>query len=193
MAVAYCCRMHQKVHWQWHKHICFAIRAANNLEAKRGEGAGWWLRPPVAPAAHRERRDRGDELPRAVSELKQFYTNGAQSMLNVMGDGGPFVFKEWDGAVASMAMCEEATYVFGGSDAAGDDAVRACRKAPPGTVLVVEVGLINVKRDGGRKQEVDDFLTAKFVAEQRQKKLDRLDEQFMRLRMKQTGRTRRTR
>ena len=27
---------------------------------------------------------------------KQFYTNGAQSMLNQMGDGGPFVFKEWD-------------------------------------------------------------------------------------------------
>ena len=46
MAVAYCCRMHQKQHWQWHKHICFAIRAANNLEAKRGEGAGWVkLRP----------------------------------------------------------------------------------------------------------------------------------------------------
>ena len=40
MAVAYCCRMHQKKHWEWHKHICFAIRAANNLEAKRGEGAG---------------------------------------------------------------------------------------------------------------------------------------------------------
>ena len=52
MAVAYCCRAHQKQHWQWHKHICFAIRAANNLEAKRGEGAGWVkLRPRrYAPA-----------------------------------------------------------------------------------------------------------------------------------------------
>merc|ERR1719310_391839 len=62
----------------------------------------------------------------------------------------------------------------------------ACRKAPPGTVLVVEGGLINVKRDGGRRQEVNEFLTAKFVAERRQQKLDRLDEQkFMRIRMKQ--------
>ena len=108
-------------------------------------------------------------------------------MLNQMGDGGPFVFKEWDEAVASMAMCEEATFVF--SKGATQRAMMpyvGCRKAPPGTVLVVEVGLINVKRDGGRRQEVNDFLTAKFVAERRQQKLDRLDEQkFMRLRMKQ--------
>ena len=58
MSVAYCCRLHQKAHWQWHKHICFAIRAANNLEARRGEGAGWvklrprrWRRPPIENGA----------------------------------------------------------------------------------------------------------------------------------------------
>ena len=107
-------------------------------------------------------------------------------MLNQMGDGGPFVFKEWDEAVASMAMCEEATFVFSvGATQRAKMPFVACRQAPPGTVLVVEVGLINVKREGGRKQEVNDFLTAKFVAEKRQEKLDRLDEQkFMRLREK---------
>ena len=76
-------------------------------------------------------------------------------MLNQMGDGGPFVFKEWDEAVGSMAMCEEATFVF--SVGACQRAMMpfvACRKAPPGTVLVVEVGLINVKRESGRRQEV---------------------------------------
>ena len=187
MAVAYCCRMHQKVHWQWHKHICFAIRAANNLEAKRGEGAGWcklrprrWRRPPIENGCIVETNMRA-----RWANWKQFYTNGAQSMLNQMGDGGPFVFKEWDEAVASMAMCEEATFVFSvGATQRAMMPFVACRKAPPGTVLVVEVGLINVKRDGGRRQEVNDFLTQKFVAEARQKKLDRLDEQkFMRLRM----------
>jgi len=189
MAVAYCCRMHQKVHWQWHKHICFAIRAANNLEAKRGEGAGWcklrprrWRRPPIESGAIVETNCRA-----RWANWKQFYTNGAQSMLNQMGDGGPFVFKEWDEAIGSMAMCEEATFVFSvGATQRAMMPFVACRKAPPGTVLVVEVGLINVKRDGGRRQEVNDFLTQKFVAEQRQKKLDRLDEQkFMRLRMLQ--------
>ena len=107
-------------------------------------------------------------------------------MLNVMGDGGPFASREWDEAVASMAMCEEATFVFSvGATQRAMMPFVACRKAPPGTVLVVEVGLINVKRDGGRRQEVNDFLTAKFVAEKRQQKLDRLDEQkFMRLREK---------
>lgn len=86
-----------------------------------------------------------------------------------------------------MAMCEEATFVFSvGATQRAMMPFVACRKAPPGTVLVVEVGLINVKRDGGRRQEVNEFLTAKFVAERRQQKLDRLDEQkFMRLRMKQ--------
>ena len=189
MAVAYCCRMHQKKHWEWHKHICFAIRAANNLEAKRGEGAGWcklrprrWRRPPVENGAIVETNVRA-----RWANWKQFYTNGAQSMLNQMGDGGPFVLKEWDEAVASMAMCEEATFVFSvGATQRAMMPFVACRKAPPGTVLVCEVGLINVKRNGGRDQEVNDFLTAKFVAEARQKKLDRLDEQkFMRLRMKQ--------
>ena len=189
MAVAYCCRMHQKVHWEWHKHICFAIRAANNLEAKRGEGAGYvklrprrWRRPPIENGAIVETNCRA-----RWANWKQFYTNGAQSMLNQMGDGGPFVFKEWDEAVAGMAMCEEATFVFSvGATQRAMMPFVACRKAPPGTVLVVEVGLINVKRDGGRRQEVNDFLTAKFVAEKRQQKLDRLDEQkFMRLRMKQ--------
>ena len=187
MAVAYCCRMHQKAHWQWHKHICFAIRAANNLEAKRGEGAGWcklrprrWRRPPIENGCIVETNCRA-----RWANWKQFYTNGAQSMLNQMGDGGPFVFKEWDEAIASMAMCEEATFVFSvGATQRAMMPFVACRKAPPGTVLVVEVGLINVKRDGGRRQEVNDFLTSKFVAEQRQKKLDRLDEQkFMRLRL----------
>ena len=187
MAVAYCCRMHQKKHWEWHKHICFAIRAANNLEAKRGEGAGWvklrprrWRRPPIENGAIVETNTRA-----RWANWKQFYTNGAQSMLNQMGDGGPFVFKEWDEAVASMAMCEEATFVFSvGATQRAMMPFVACRKAPMGTVLVCEVGLINVKRNGGRDQEVNDFLTAKFVAEARQKKLDRLDEQkFMRLRM----------
>ena len=187
MAVAYCCRMHQKKHWEWHKHICFAIRAANNLEAKRGEGAGWcklrprrWRRPPVELGCIVETNVRA-----RWANWKQFYTNGAQSMLNQMGDGGPFVLKEWDEAVASMAMCEEATFVFSvGATQRAMMPFVACRKAPPGTVLVCEVGLINVKRNGGRDQEVNDFLTAKFVAEARQKKLDRLDEQkFMRLRM----------
>ena len=37
---------------------------------------------------------------------------GAQSMLNVMGDGGPLASREWDEAVASMSICEEATIVF---------------------------------------------------------------------------------
>lgn len=189
MAVSYCCRLHQKVHWQWHKHICFAIRAANNLEAKRGEGAGYcklrprrWRRPPIENGCIVETNCRA-----RWANWKQFYTNGAQSMLNQMGDGGPFVFKEWDEAVASMAMCEEATFVFSvGATQRAMMPFVACRKAPPGTVLVVEVGLINVKREGGRRQEVNEFLTQKFVAEQRQKKLDRLDEQkFLRLRMKQ--------
>ena len=189
MAVAYCCRMHQQKHWEWHKHICFAIRAANNLEAKRGEGAGWcklrprrWRRPPIENGAIVETNVRA-----RWANWKQFYTNGAQSMLNQMGDGGPFVFKEWDEGIASMAMCEEATFVFSvGATQRAMMPFVACRKAPPGTVLVCEVGLINVKRNGGRDQEVNDFLTAKFVAEARQKKLDRLDEQkFMRLRMKQ--------
>jgi hypothetical protein len=44
---------------------------------------------------------------------KQFYTNGAMPMLNMMGDGGPLVAKAWDEALATMAMCEEATFVFG--------------------------------------------------------------------------------
>ena len=95
MAVSYCCRLHQKVHWQWHKHICFAIRAANNLEAKRGEGAGWcklrprrWRRPPIENGCIVETNTRA-----RWANWKQFYTNGAQSMLNQMGDGGPFVFK----------------------------------------------------------------------------------------------------
>jgi hypothetical protein len=189
MAVAYCCRLHQKKHWEWHKHICFAIRAANNLEAKRGEGAGWcklrprrWRRPPIELGCVVETNCRA-----RWANWKQFYTNGAQSMLNQMGDGGPFVFKEWDEAVASMAMCEEATFVFSvGATQRAMMPFVACRKAPPGTVLVVEVGLINVKRDNGRRQEVNDFLCQKFIAEMRQKKLDRLDEQkFMRLRMKQ--------
>ena len=80
MAVAYCCRMHQKKHWEWHKHICFAIRAANNLEAKRGEGAGWcklrprrWRRPPIENGAIVETNMRA-----RWANWKQFYTNGAQ-------------------------------------------------------------------------------------------------------------------
>ena len=32
------------------------------------------------------------------------------------------------------------------------------RKAPPGTVVVIEVGLIDVKRENGRKREVNDYL-----------------------------------
>ena len=58
LAVAYCCRLHQRAHWQWHKHICFAVRAANNLESRKGEGAGWvklrprrWRRPPIEKGA----------------------------------------------------------------------------------------------------------------------------------------------
>ena len=141
-----------------------------------------WRRPPIENGAIVETNTRA-----RWANWKQFYTNGAQSMLNQMGDGGPFVVKEWDEAVASMAMCEEATFVFSvGATQRAMMPFVACRKAPPGTVIVAEVGLINVKRDGGRRQEVNDFLTAKFVAERKQQKLDRLDEQkFLRLRMKQ--------
>ena len=107
-----------------------------------------------------------------------------------MGDGGP-VMPEWDEAVASMAMCEEATFVFSVSRrAAAAPDPPACRprrrrprrlpppvppaqvgaasrmqmpfvgarKAPPGTVVVIEVGLIDVKRENGRKREVNDYL-----------------------------------
>ena len=114
MAVAYCCKAHQAVHWQWHKHICFAVRAANNLEARKGVGAGWvklrprrWKRPAIEKGAIVETNTR-----LRFANWKQFFTNGAQSMLNVMGDGGPLVSPEWDEAVASMAICEEATIVF---------------------------------------------------------------------------------
>ena len=99
-AVAYCCKLHQKVHWQWHKHICFAIRAANNLEAKKGEGAGWvklrprrWRRPPIEKGAVVETNCR-----MRWANWKQFYTNGAMPMLNMMGDGGPLVCRAWDEA-----------------------------------------------------------------------------------------------
>ena len=186
MAVAYCCRAHQKVHWQWHKHICFAVRAANNLEARKGAGAGWvklrprrWRKPRIEKGAIVETNCR-----LRFANWKQFYTNGAQSMLNVMGDGGPLVCAEWDEAVASMAICEEATIVF---------SVGACsrmmlpfvgaRKAPPGTIIVAEIGLIDVRRDGGRRREVNEFMSAKFIEEKKQKKLDALeDSKLMRLR-----------
>ena len=185
-AVAYCCRLHQKAHWQWHKHICFAIRAANNLEAKKGEGAGWvklrprrWRRPPIEKGAVVETNCR-----MRWANWKQFYTNGAQPMLNMMGDGGPLVCKAWDEAIASMAMCEEATFVFGVKEVQRMMMpFVAARKAPLGTVLVVEVGVIDVRRDNGKRREVDDYLWAKNKAEKLQMKADRLEEQkFMRLR-----------
>ena len=88
------------MHWQWHKHICFAIRAANNLEAKKGEGAGWvklrprrWRRPPIEKGAVVETNCR-----MRWANWKQFYTNGAMPMLNMMGDGGPLVCRAWDEA-----------------------------------------------------------------------------------------------
>ena len=111
------------------------------MEARKGVGAGWvklrprrWRRPPIPAGCVVETNCRA-----RWANWKQFYTNGAQSMLNQMGDGGPFVFREWDEAVSSMAMCEEATFVF---------SVNACqrmsmpyvgaRKAPPGSVVVIE-------------------------------------------------------
>jgi len=187
-AVAYCCRLHQKVHWMWHKHICFAIRAANNLEAKKGEGAGWvklrprrWRRPPIEKGTVVEMNTR-----MRWANWKQFYTNGAQPMLNMMGDGGPLVCRAWDEAVASMAMCEEATFVFGVKEVQRMQMpFVAARKAPMGTVLVIEVGLIDVKRDNGKRREVNDFLWVKTKAERRQEKVDKLEEQkLMRLREK---------
>ena len=39
------------------------------------------------------------------------------------------------------------------------------RKAPPGTVVVIEVGLIDVKRENGRKREVNDYLWRQLKAE----------------------------
>ena len=79
LAVSYCCRAHQAVHWQWHKHICFAIRAANSLEARKGEGAGWvklrprrWKRPPIEKGAVVETNTR-----LRFASWKQFFTNGA--------------------------------------------------------------------------------------------------------------------
>ena len=87
-------------------------------------------------------------------------------------------------AVASMAMCEEATFVF-----AVKEVQRmmmpfvAARKAPVGTVLVIEVGLTDVRRENGKRREVNDFLFSKFRLESAQKKLDRIEEQkVMRLR-----------
>ena len=50
------------------------------------------------------------------------------------------------------------------------------RKCPPGTVVVAEIGLIDIRRDGGRRREVNEFLTQKFVEEKKQKKLDLLEE-----------------
>ena len=55
-------------------------------------------------------------------------------MLNVMGDGGPFASREWDEAVASMAICEEATIVFSaGASARMQMPFIGARKAPPRT------------------------------------------------------------
>ena len=72
MAVSYCCRAHQRAHWQWHKHICHAVRAANNLEARKGIGAGWvklrprrWRRPPIEPGAGSLSRPDATPQPRA--------------------------------------------------------------------------------------------------------------------------------
>ena len=83
-----------------------------------------------------------------------------------------------------MAMCEEATFVF-----AVKEVQRmmmpfvAARKAPVGTVLVIEVGLTDVRRENGKRREVNDFLFSKFRLESAQKKLDRIEEQkVMRLR-----------
>ena len=105
-------------------------------------------------------------------------------MLNVMGDGGPFGSREWDEAVASMAICEEATIVFSaGASARMQMPFIGARKAPPGTVVVAEIGLIDVRRDGGRRREVNEWLTTKFVEERKQKKLDQLeDAKLVRLR-----------
>ena len=50
------------------------------------------------------------------------------------------------------------------------------RKCPPGTVVVAEIGLIDIRRDGGRRREVNEFLTQKFIEEKKQKKLDLLEE-----------------
>lgn len=59
----------------------------------------------------------------------------------------------------------------------------AARKAPIGTVVVIEVGVIDVRRDNGKRREVDDFLWEKNKTEKLQMKADRLEEQkFMRLR-----------
>ena len=125
-AVAYCCKAHQAIHWQWHKHICHAVRAANSLEARKGPGAGWaklrprrWRRPPIEKGAICQTNCRA-----RFADWKQFFTNGAHAMDHVMGDGGPFVMPEWDEAIASMAMCEEATFVFSVSR-------RARRRARP--------------------------------------------------------------
>ena len=97
-------------------------------------------------------------------------------MLNVMGDGGPFASREWDEAVASMSICEEATIVFSaGASARMQMPFIGARKAPPGTVIVAEIGLIDVRRDGGRRREVNEWLTTKFVEERKQKKLDQLE------------------
>ena len=178
LAVSYCCRAHQAVHWQWHKHICFATRAANSLEARKGPGAGWvklrprrWKRPCIEKGAVVETNTR-----LRFASWKQFFTNGAQSMLNVMGDGGPLASREWDEAVASMSICEEATIVFSaGASARMQMPFIGARKAPPGTVVVAEIGLIDVRRDGGRRREVNEWLTTKFVEERKQKKLDQLE------------------
>ena len=79
LAVSYCCRAHQAVHWQWHKHICFATRAANSLEARKGPGAGWvklrprrWKRPPIEKGVVVETNTR-----LRFASWKQFFTNGA--------------------------------------------------------------------------------------------------------------------
>ena len=97
-------------------------------------------------------------------------------MLNVMGDGGPLASREWDEAVASMSICEEATIVFSaGASARMQMPFIGARKAPPGTVVVAEIGLIDVRRDGGRRREVNEWLTTKFVEERKQKKLDQLE------------------
>ena len=132
-AVAYCCKAHQAIHWQWHKHICHAVRAANSLEARKGPGAGWaklrprrWRRPPIEKGAICQTNCRA-----RFADWKQFFTNGAHAMDHVMGDGGPFVMPEWDEAVASMAMCEEATFVFSVSRRARRSARAAPLSAPP--------------------------------------------------------------
>ena len=141
-----------------------------------------WRRPPIEKGAVVETNCR-----MRWANWKQFYTNGAMPMLNMMGDGGPLVCKAWDEAIASMAMCEEATFVFGVKEvrlaspigaqpctALSEHAAGgllhvlishraphiqvqrmmmpfvAARRAPPGTILVIEVGLIDVRRDNGR-------------------------------------------